>query len=136
MSENIQMQWLIEKRVRLLTLPNHFTTEAFQTFDDETCLMMDTLSHPFLHVIMDVQGLETFPPLNICIKIRSIRHERMGWLLSVGATLNPLIRFFLSTAVTAARIRYKNFDSVHEAISFLQAYDPALPPIEIQSVVL
>jgi hypothetical protein len=134
MSESLQMQWLVEDRVRLLTLPSHFTTELFQAFDQENCIMMDKLPYPLFHVIMDVRILETFPPLGVCLKMRSIRHARMGWMLSVGAATNPLMRFFLIAVMSATRIRYKDCESVDEAIRFLQAHDPALPPIETWSL--
>jgi hypothetical protein len=130
MSDSPEMGWLVEDRVRLLRLPKHFSTEAFQTYDRETCDLLETLPHPLFHVILDVRIVESFPPLSVCLGMRSIRHPRVGWILSVGAAKNALMRFFLSAVVGATRIRYKDCQSLEEAMSFLSMHDPALPQIE------
>jgi hypothetical protein len=135
MADTLQTHWLLENRVRLLTLPTHFTTEAFHRYDDDTCLMMDQLAYPLFHVIVDAGEMESFPPLSVCIKMRCIRHAHMGWMLSIGATQNPLMRFFLSMVVSATRIRYKDCDSLDEAVVLLKTHDPALPPLETWSMI-
>lgn len=129
MNDSIHMTWLIENRVRLLRLHGRLEPEALLAYDRDTCALMDTIPYPFFHVIIDVRTLETFPSLNVSMSIQSVRHERMGWMITVGVTHNPLMRFFVSALAGATRIRYKDFPTIEAAVAFLQAHDQALPPI-------
>jgi hypothetical protein len=131
MVESMHSQWLVDGWVRLLTLTGDVDSETFQAYDRDTSAMMDTMTRPLFHVIVDVRKLESFPPLNVCLGMTSIRHPRMGWMISVGATKNALMRFFLTVVVTAARIRYKDFEHIDEAVAFLRAHDAALPMFEV-----
>jgi hypothetical protein len=53
--------------------------------------------------------------------------------MSVGAVKQPLLRFFLTPIMSAARGRYRDFDTMAEALSFARTIDNSLVNLPVQS---
>lgn len=119
MDSSLQHRWLIDGRVRLVTLQNDLRAATIFEYDHEIIQLMDEVSAP-LHFIVDVRSLRTFPNLNECMSLQHFRHEKMGWLLTIGTSRNQIMRFFLNAIARATHARYKEFDEVAEAVDFLE----------------
>lgn len=119
MNDSLHYVWLVEGHVRLVRLRHHLNTATLMAYDWETIALMDTLSTP-LHVIVDVSELRSFPDFNDCLHTQHLRHPRMGYMLTVGVHRSRMMRFFLNAIGRATRVRYQDFDTLDDALHFLE----------------
>jgi hypothetical protein len=125
-SMTIQRSWLVENHLMLITMPEILTTAALQANDAELCDLLDASPSSFVHILTDAQALRVYPTLADYMAMRAVKHQHIGWSLTVGAGKQPLLRFFLTTVMSAARGRYRDFDSMAEALAFARTIDPSL----------
>jgi hypothetical protein len=119
----LQRQWLVENHVQLVTIKGDLSAQMVYTDDRETIALMDTLTSP-LHRIVDMRQIRSFPNLNAVLSLQYLRHENMGWLLTIGAARSPILRFFLNAVSGATRVQCKDFQDVNEATAFLEQREP------------
>jgi hypothetical protein len=123
--ETLHARWLVENRVRLVTVKNDLKTSAVRASDLETAAILDEMTER-VHFVIDLRELRSFPKLDSLLSVQCLRHQHMGWLLTVGATRSSLHRFFLNAVGQATRVRYQDFHDLEEAIVFLQENEPSL----------
>ena len=121
----LKSEWLVENRVRLVTVKNDLKASAVHLNDREMVSLMDKLSAP-MHLIVDMRELRSFPRLDEILNLQYLRHEYMGWLLTVGASRSRILRFFLNAVGRTTRVRFHDFDDLDEVIAFLEQNEPLL----------
>lgn len=121
MNDALYHHWLVEGRIRLVTLKHNLSAATLLAYDWETITLMDRMSTP-LHVIVDTRELQSFPSLSDCLHVEHIRHPRMGYMLTIGVNRNRMMRFFLNSIGRATRVHFQDFETPEGAIFYLQQH--------------
>ena len=87
-----------------------------------------------MHVVCDLKNIEKFPT-NVAGMRKSLEqmdHERMGWVIVVGAG-NALLRFVASviTQFIIRDVRLRMFDTLEQGIDFLREHDATLEDMPV-----
>lgn len=124
---NVRLEWLIENRVMLLTLQGDICEDDFVGMGDQLAAMMDAGDAP-IHLIAD-SSRQSKPLLDIHAT-RSIfsvlRSDKFGWAIHIGGTNNRAVGMISSVISQMLGIRYRPFDTIEDAIAFIEDQDPSL----------
>lgn len=74
------------------------------------------------------------PSLTEVMKNRYLVHPRMGYIVTIGAFRNSVLRFLFSMSTAITKTRYKDTVSLREACDYLIEKDPSLPPLNTWSL--
>ena len=116
---NIDLEWIIENRVCLMVTPKAVTAMDLQKLDHDLSQWLDEASEQ-LHLIADLRRLNTIPPIKSLIALNYVHHPRLGQMLTVGITNNPLARFIITSGTQIMRLNYKDFNTTEEALAYLK----------------
>ncbi len=127
-----KISWLLENRILLISYDGVLSKVDLQTYLAESMDMRDranailTEGGPFVHTITDARRMtRTELSLNEALKtMRIVRNQRVGWTVYIPA--KKLDMFFATLGHQFAGVRYRNAESIAEAIAFLKTVDETL----------
>jgi hypothetical protein len=129
----VEVSWLVENRVVYSRSFGILSVSQVHEAAAQSTQMMDT-GTKFVHLIANATDVEKFS-FSLADIARSFRgfptSPNMGWTLTVSS--NTMHRFFASIVVQMGSSRQRVFNTLEEAIAFLQSVDETLPPIPIPS---
>jgi hypothetical protein len=136
MSSGYSSRWvvLVEGRVYLSIGTGHFTVDSMREFDQQVINALEASDAPMVHLITDSRQVLSLPPLTEIMKNRYPQHPRIGYLITVGAFQNPVMRFLFSLSSTISNVRYKDVATLAEACAFVAHKDPSLPPVSTWAI--
>ena len=127
-----ETQWLVPNRVILTRIFGKVTQEEIENLiaDIEAKLEAGT---PFIHHISDGTEMD-----KIEINLKTIRlmlggkkrSEILGWQIDV--IHNPINKMISSIGNQIAGVRYRAFNTIQDAVAFLNENDPTLPEIDLK----
>jgi len=118
--------WYQQDRIAIAVLDGLVTIDEIDHYIGDIYNMMDT-GKPLVHVITDVRGLtkiENVPEALKAVKASPV-HPNTGWMIVVGS-LNPLVTFVVDFLGMIMKSRYRRFDTLPEAMAFLEDKDETL----------
>lgn len=123
----IRSDWLVPNTVILTRYWGESSEEEMIGNSHDTIAMIDSCDTPFVHIIVDSTAVTAVPPLPVTIRTAkaSPRHERAGWLLTIGGQ-NTVVKFAMSVARQLLQVRTQNFDTLEDAIAFLKTMDETI----------
>jgi hypothetical protein len=84
-------------------------------------------SSTLVHFLVDTRNLQRIE--NIPAALKAVQsgppHPNMGWMIVVGR-MNPMVKFVLDFVGLLTKSRYRRFDTMPEALSFLKEIDGTL----------
>jgi hypothetical protein len=128
-----EVTWLVDKRII------YFHTSGIATIDDvkagnkKVMVMLDE-GIPFVHLITDSTDVEKVQlGLNDLASVfRDMpASPKLGWSIYISPKM--LDRFFASVTTQLTKSRHREFNTLADAIAFLQSVDDTLPKIELPS---
>lgn len=132
-----RLSWFVEKRITFLEYNGEITpkelaeSEAANTRYLEQAMPELGKGLPLVHILVDTTRV-TKMPTNLG-QLRKIIHTntdaRVGWIVTV--TPNPLLRFVSSVIVQLVGQRMRQFETLTEAVAFLQEIDETLPKLTV-----
>ena len=125
---SIRLSWFLENRVIMISAEGEYTDDELIGLDPQVIKYLDQSSAPLVHMIMDRQETNHIPSIKSVTQVKWPRHSRYGWTLVVGSS-NPFQRFVVAIANNLFKGRQRNFDSLDEALDFLNFVDSTLPPL-------
>jgi hypothetical protein len=117
--------WYLDRRIIYNHLRGIVTVEEAAALEDENFAHFEE-GVPPVHIIVDVSDVEKLPT-NISQLNRMLQRGRppsLGWIVMVG--MNALGRVIGSLLCQAARVPFRTFDTLDEAVRFLQEADNTL----------
>jgi hypothetical protein len=81
-----------------------------------------------MHQLADARELESMPGLAALSKITYVKHPKMGWQVSFGLR-KPLVKMVINIMSQVFKVRSRDFDTLEEALAFLQEVDSMLPDL-------
>lgn len=128
----IQRSWIVQDHLMLITMPEILTATELQDNDSEIWNVLDESPSSFIHLVVDMRPLRVYPSLADYMGQKSLKHPHLGWTMTIGVADQPLLRFFQTTILTSARVRYRDFESMSDALGFARTIDNALVNLPIE----
>ncbi|MCU0514023.1 MAG: hypothetical protein MUE40_15815 [Anaerolineae bacterium] len=98
--------------------------EAVHYFEDQA----RQTSAPLLHVISDLRQARQMPTLHELVAMNVPQNEKLGWMLIVGS--NKFFHFISSVLAGMFKTRFRYYETLEQAIAFLQSVDESLPDLQ------
>ncbi len=124
----VKLSWFLENRVMMIAAEGEYTDEELIGLDGQVIQYLDQSPMPLVHMIMDRQQTNHIPSIKSATMVKWPKHPRYGWTLVIGSS-NPFQRFVVALANNLFKGRQRNFDSLDEALDFLNLVDSTLPPL-------
>lgn len=116
--------WIIEDRVRLVTLSGLLTSEDMMLCNDIVYESLKT-PHPQVHFIFDLTAVKANLVSVPAIKdVYPLNHPRAGWVILAGN--RDLPHYLASFIISALGNRVRNVNTVNQALTFLVQHDTAV----------
>lgn len=129
----IRIDWLVEQHLAFVAVHGETTAEDLRAYDDEAVKILDASPYPLVHTIYDYSAAKSVPPLQETLKMKAGKHPNVGWVLFVKME-HIMMRFILTTASQVFRLRLRTFNTLEEALEFIQAVDSTLPNLQNHSM--
>ena len=114
--------WLAPERVVEIMLPEVIDNAFIDAVDPEVNAMLEMASQP-VHILVDTRHIKKYPSAQTSMKLSYYKHPRMGVLVMIGLTANPVLRFLGSLVARGAGIKIKDFSTRDEALAYLKAME-------------
>jgi hypothetical protein len=125
---SIHVQWYCSGLVLYAQFGRSITVEDLNTFTATIQQMVDSSDAPLVHLVADLSSLENHPALRDIMKHFKLP-ARIGWSLILGMAGSTMMRFIAQVVASAFRLRYRQVQSLDEALDFLQKMDSTLPDL-------
>jgi hypothetical protein len=121
-----KVSWYQPQRIAVIQVEGLLTTPEVQSLiaDAGTYVAEGT---PLVHFLVDTRTLQKVESVPEALKVvqGNPPHPNMGWMIVVGK-MNPLVKFFLDFVGLLTKSRYRRFDAMPEALTFLKEIDGTL----------
>ena len=121
-----EVSWYQPERVVLLKTEGHLTVRDVEGIVAQTGATLYGKTD-LVHFLVDVRGLQKIE--NIPAALKAVQSgpvdPHMGWMLIVGK-MNPMVKFAMDFVGLLTQSRYRRFDDMPEALTFLKEIDGTL----------
>lgn len=122
-----QLDWLVPKRIVLLTYQGTITETELHESDAALCRFYDEGDANAAHIhqicILDGSSKTSLAQLTA---LKWPKHPRNGWMIGIGKT-NSIERIIGGFAAQLLKMRFRSADTVEEAVEILYRVDLTLP---------
>jgi hypothetical protein len=120
-----KLSWFIPGRVIDMTLPEIATDgSVFEALDTEINAMLDSGTAP-VHVMIDLRLMKEYPSASIAMKMKYYKHPKIGRLVIIGLSANPMLRFLGGLVGRGVGIQLKDVGSREEAEAYIASLEHA-----------
>jgi hypothetical protein len=120
-----KLSWFIPGRVIDMTLPEIATDgSVFEALDTEINAMLDSGTAP-VHVMIDVRTMKEFPSATIAMKMKYYKHPKVGRLVIIGLSTNPMLRFLAGLVGRGVGVQIKDMSTREEAEAYIATLEHA-----------
>ncbi|MBA3871478.1 MAG: hypothetical protein H0X30_20225 [Anaerolineae bacterium] len=123
-----QLSWYLENRVLLMINYGEVADQDLFDLDQTIIDYLDNCTVPLVHTIIDHRKGMNSPSVKGLTKLRWPKHPKVGWMIMIGMK-NPLQRFVVAVSTSFFKTRMRMFNSMDEALNFLNDVDSTLPPL-------
>lgn len=122
-------RWLLENHVLFSLHSGVMSDEDIQKMDAETIAFLETSPAQQVHHIIDARAITKAASIRQTMQVKAPYHPRTGWVITIGATQNPLVRFLTALVTSATKLRYRETATLEAALTLLQQLDATLPDL-------
>ena len=126
-----QFDWYLQDRILLVKSPASYSQDDIDQLDSQLLHVLDHSEANLIHVIYDESEAVSTPNVNAWNGMQAPKHPQYGWVIDVG--MNAQVGFVYTLISKIFRIRHRKFDTVNEAVKFLQTVDATLPDFSLRS---
>jgi hypothetical protein len=124
---SIQLSWYLENHVMLLVSHGESSDQDMFEVDQPIIDYLTQSQAPLVHLIINNLESSFTPSAKALPRLKFPKHPRCGWVILVGPT-NTFQRFVGAVATGLFKARQRMFDTMDEALVFLNDMDSTLPP--------
>ena len=117
-------QWIVEGRVLYAYAWGVLTIDELLTHDARMIELADAGTAP-VHALL-YSDIEKPPSLRLDVArsiSQALGHPALGWVILIDQQ-NAIVQFISRTLARFFGVKYKNFETLDDAITFLKAEDP------------
>jgi hypothetical protein len=125
-----QVSWHLENRIVGIRVFDTVTIADVNALSDTIIALFEASDTPLIHLLVDESDMTDFPK-----QFRDIyrvgvfmKHPQMGWFIIYGGN-NALFRVISHLVTQLMRLRHRHFDTLEDAVEFLQSMDSTLPKL-------
>jgi hypothetical protein len=112
------ISWLVPGRAISIVLPIVCDDNFVNDFDTRVLAILDAAAEP-IHLFVDVREVRTYPSTQSMFHLTYLKHPKMGRLITIGATNNPIARFLARLFSGAMKVQLRDFSTMEEARAYL-----------------
>lgn len=120
-----QTQWLIDRRVLLITVQGILTADEMSVLHDEIIARLNC-GNAKVHLLYDLRLVEQIPSFQTWLQSKIYSQARLGWMLCIIPPEARQLRFIISTLGHIFRMRQRFVGSVEAGLRFLPRVDTTL----------
>lgn len=125
----VEVRWYCDGLVLYARLNGKITGSDLVDYSTTIQRFMATSDAPLVHLLVDISGVQAYPPLRDIMK--SVRMPaQTGWSLVMGVASNVMLNFMTQVVTSALQLRFRKADTLDEALDFLQKVDSTLPDLQ------
>src|SRR5689334_10087471 len=124
----IQLSWYLENHVILHVNQGDISDQEILDVDQPISGFLERSHAPLVHLILDNRSATTTPSIKAISQLKYPKHPRFCWLIVVGPT-NTFVRFVNAVTTNLFKSRNRMFDTMDEALDFLNEVDSTLPAL-------
>lgn len=128
---SFQFDWYLQGRILLIKSPATYSEDDIEQLDQQLLQVLEHAEAPLVHVIYDESEAVSTPNVNAWNHMQAPKHPKYGWVIDVG--MNAQVGFVYTLIGKIFRIRHRKFDTINEAVKFLQTVDATLPDFSLRS---
>ena len=128
----VKSYWLQEKKLAYIELIGDFDEDGVMRFNKFWAENYLDKGNAPVHTIIDAAGLINYPKNLGMLRegtSLSVKHPNTGWVLLVGFTGNPVLKFLSSAVSQVLGVRFKQVESLEDAKNVLSRVDDSLEVI-------
>lgn len=128
----VKSNWIEDGKIAYIELIGDFDEEGvtkFNTFWAENYL---SKGNPPVHTIIDASGLTNYPKNLGMLREGSsisVKHPHAGWVLMVGFSSNPVLKFLSSAVSQVLGVKFKQVESLDDAKDVLRRINDTVPVV-------
>lgn len=123
------VRWLVPERVIYMWAEGDVSASVRDWMNAKAVYLYHSCATPKIHIIIDMQTV-TSRAAGTKHDRPAVWHPRRGWIISIHAIENPLLRTFANTMLSLMRLNYIDSPSVKAGLDTLQRVDPTLPDLQ------
>lgn len=123
------VKWLVPDRVIYMWAEGDVSTSVRDWMNAKAVYFYHSCATPKIHIIVDMQTV-TSRARGSKNDRPAVWHPRRGWIISIHAVKNPLLRTLVNTMLSVLRLNYVDTPTVKEGLEYLQRADPTLPDLQ------
>ncbi len=124
--------WYKENYVIMIQFTGDVSEEELKQSVEEELKLIENSPHETVHVLIDARQ-QTSHPTDFLTLARILNpvleHPKKGWTLEYGRKGKFMARLAISAVARLQRSKYRTFDTLEEAMSYLLEVDPTLRDI-------
>lgn len=122
--------WFVPEKVYYVTISGDLSFEEYVVMVDASDQLFRTTDAPTLHTFTYIHNLGKFPlDLKVYQQISKPKNmSRTGWVLVI-AHPHPFISFIVATLGQWIGFKFRMFNDLEAALTFLNEQDDNLPPL-------
>jgi len=123
--------WYIKGRVQITEYRGVISDDEFLKAADHPDLIatIEASPAPLVHFIFNADAVTRMPSLRVGGKPAIASHPKVGWIVVVRRTQNPVFKMIASILGQMTKLRVRFVNSEAEAIEFLHYVDSTLPEL-------
>jgi hypothetical protein len=127
----ITVDWYLDGRVMKIEMVGAFSVDDLIGAASQAVALVESTDTPLVHCVLDNTHIGDTSASLADINRASqpmLKHERMGWVLVYGNN-SQMTRFTGNIVAQISRTRYRMYDTLDDALDFLQKMDKQLPDL-------
>jgi hypothetical protein len=129
----LDLQWYIPHRILYIAARGSLSDQDSIHADEMLVHYLNQSVKP-MHLLIDVTQVRKLTTRLLHIQPHVMRHDCMGWVITVGMQYNPIIDFGISALSPKMRIHHRDFATMQRALDFLQSADSSLPDLTVMGI--
>ncbi|PJF21133.1 MAG: hypothetical protein CUN56_12645 [Phototrophicales bacterium] len=124
------LSWYIEKRVMMIYLTGHITTEELYEMTDETRVLLEQ-GEGKVHALVDYSQAESIPR-SLSTLVNEIKREKdpkQGITILIMPKTNKMMQFVANIMMQVIGLEFRQVQTMDEALNTLRRVDPTLETV-------
>lgn len=125
---NLIVQWYVPNRVLYVVVRGPLGQNDTDLANELLSRYLNAASEQ-THILIDVTRVNKGSTDLFHVPQSIIRHPHIHWIVTVGATQNPIVNFGIGALSLKSKILHRDCPHMQAALDFLQHHDTSLPDL-------
>ena len=123
------VKWLVPDRVIYMWAQGEVSASVRTWMNTQAIFLYHSCATPKVHIVLDMRGV-TQRPKGTKEDRPAVWHPRRGWIVSIGAVRNHLMRRLVNIVLNIMNLNCFDSETTEKGLDLLQQADPTLPDLK------